>query len=229
MKEGAPRLSAPMSQRFDLPPLKSTLRWTSLSLWLCALLTLSAPCAIAEPIEPPPAEPAAAEPAAVEPAAAEPTAPAAKPLNWELSFGTTQLFEGWFGESELNLPVSSATLMLARALGERFHLWAIFNLPLVPSQEVQADGSARLTRSAPVFLFGGSVVLFTEKVSKKNRLSADLGLWGGKVLRRGGPYFPLSALRLKILKGEDTTLYLGLSASVGVDTLGLIYGVGHRF
>lgn len=33
---------------------------------------------------------------------------------WELSFGTTQLFEGWFGESELNLPVSSATLMLSR-------------------------------------------------------------------------------------------------------------------
>ena len=148
---------------------------------------------------------------------------------WELSFGTTQLFEGWFGESELNLPVSSATLMLSRQLGEYVNLWAIFNLPLVPSQEVQPDGSTRLTRSAPVFLAGASLILFNTKLSKSNRLSADLGLYGGKILRKDGPYFPLSALRLNILKGQDTTIYLGLSASVGVDTLGLVYGVGHRF
>lgn len=148
---------------------------------------------------------------------------------WELSFGTTQLFEGWFGESELNLPVSSATLMLSRQLGEHVNLWAIFNLPLVPSQEVQPDGSTRLTRSAPVFLAGASLILFNTKLSKSNRLSADLGLYGGKILRKAGPYFPLSALRFNILKGQDTTIYLGLSASVGVDTLGLVYGVGHRF
>ena len=152
-----------------------------------------------------------------------------RPFPWEVSFGTTQLFEGWFGKSELRLPVSSATLMLSRQFGNHINLWAIFNLPLVPSQEILRDGSSRLTRSAPVILFGPSLILFSVPISSTNRLSADLGLYGSKVLRAGGPWFPLSALRINLLKGADTTVYLGLSASTEINTLGLIYGVGHRF
>ena len=150
-------------------------------------------------------------------------------LPWEVSFGTTQLFENWFGQNDLNLPVSSATLMLAWAYHERLRAWVIFNLPLVPSQHLNSEGEARFSKNPPVVLLGLSAVLLNQKLRRQNRLEVDFGLYGGKVLEPNGLYFPVMAGRVSLIKKEDVSIYVGLSASVRVDTLGLIYGVGHRF
>jgi hypothetical protein len=150
-------------------------------------------------------------------------------LPWSISFGTTQLFENWFGESKLNLPVSSATLMLARYVSSSFKTWLIFNLPLVPSQRINADGQARFSPNPPVMIVGASYILMNIKLKRDNHLEAEVGIYGGRILDEGGLYFPLGAARLSVVKKDDVAVYLGLSASMRVDTLGLIYGVEHRF
>ena len=150
-------------------------------------------------------------------------------LPFEVSFGTTQLFENWFGQNELSLPVSSATLMLAWSFHERVRAWVIFNLPLVPSQHLNSEGEARFSKNPPVALLGLSALLFKQKLRRDNELEIDLGVYGGKVLEPDGLYFPVFASRVSLIKKEDVTIYVGLSASIRVDTLGLIYGVGHRF
>lgn len=150
-------------------------------------------------------------------------------LPWSVSFGTTQLFENWFGESRLNLPVSSATLMLARYISSSFKTWLIFNLPLVPSQRINADGQARFSPNPPVMIVGVSYILMSVKLKRNNHLEAEAGVYGGRVLDEGGLYFPLGAARLSVVKKDDVAVYLGLSASLRIDTLGLIYGVEHRF
>lgn len=150
-------------------------------------------------------------------------------LNWAVSFGTTQLFENWFGESNLNLPVSSATLMLARHIHKRIKTWVIFNLPLVPSQRINQQGQASFSPNPPVVLLGASVVFMDLKLKREKRLEGEFGIYGGKVLENQGLYFPLAAGRLALVKKDDVAIYLGLSASIRVDTLGLIYGVEHRF
>ena len=151
------------------------------------------------------------------------------PLNWAVSFGTTQLFENWFGQSKLNLPVSSATLMLARNIHQKVKTWLIFNLPLVPSQKIDDLGQASFDPNPPVILVGASVVLMSIELKRDKKLEGELGVYGGQVLENNGLYFPLAAGRLSLVKKEDLAIYLGLSASIRVDTLGLIYGVEHRF
>ena len=119
--------------------------------------------------------------------------------------------------------------MLARHIHKRIKTWVIFNLPLVPSQRINKQGQASFSPNPPVVLLGASVVFMDIKLKREKRLQGEFGIYGGKVLEEQGLYFPLAASRLALVKKDDVAIYLGLSASIRVDTLGLIYGVEHRF
>ncbi len=209
----------------SLLPAPSLLSSRASRLLCCALLCCALQRgALAAPSseDPPPPSPAGGEGCLKEPKPAEERL-------WELSFGTTQLFEGWFGEDELDLPVSSATVMLSRDITGWLNAWVIFNLPLVSAQVITKDGELKTSRSAPALLLGLSADLFEARVSRRDSFKLELGLYAGQVLREGGRAFPLAALRGVVLKGGDTTLYIGVSGSALLESVGLIYGVGHRF
>ncbi len=154
------------------------------------------------------------------------------PRLWEFSFGTSQLFSGQLVEDlsidqEL-LPTTSALFIGERLIARRWSLVGLFNLPLTPTRRV-VDGELRSEFAAPSLAFGATWTPLMWGFMDKSRFEIQLALVGGGVLKPGGDIFPLTAVRLRLLQDEGFALYLGAAFAFRVDTLALIYGVGHRF
>jgi hypothetical protein len=147
---------------------------------------------------------------------------------WEVSFGTNQLFEGWFRDSTGVLPTTSALIINEWLITDRISLGLAFNLPMVPSRKV-VDGKISESYSAPAVLIGPAVDLLRFSISKRAIFKTQFSLLIGSVIKDEMPIFPLGALRLKIETAEKSGVYIGVSASLAVDSIGLIYGVSHRF
>ena len=153
---------------------------------------------------------------------------------WEISFGSTQIFSGWYGEKESYLPTSSATLIASYEAIEDFALWGVFNLPLVPNQKVTEDGILVQTQTPPTAMFGLSYQpIEIEFDEGEYALGLDFGASVGVELIRRARVFPVGATRLKVIKKGGTTVYMGLTTSPynanGDLVFGLVYGVGTKF
>lgn len=147
---------------------------------------------------------------------------------WEVSFGTNQLFEGWFRDANGVLPTTSALIINEWLITDRISLGLAFNLPMVPSRKV-VDGKISESYSAPAILIGPAVDLLRFTVSKRAIFKTQVSLLMGSVIKKEMPIFPLAAFRLKIETAEKSGVYIGISASLAIDSIGLIYGVSHRF
>ena len=152
---------------------------------------------------------------------------------WEVSFGTTQMFSGWYDKDSSSLPASSATLIISREIFGNLSAWGIFNLPLVPNQEVTSSGNLVWTQTPPALMLGGSYQLVSYEFDKGRVLGLDFGASIGKAFVRDGKFFPVTAFRLKVVKDRDMTVFAGLSTSPysveGDLVWGLVYGVGTKF
>ena len=157
----------------------------------------------------------------------------AKVNPWEVSFGTTQMFSGWYSKEPSNLPTSSATLILSREIFGNLSVWGIFNLPLVPNQEVTSSGELIRTQTPPALMLGGSYQLISYEFDEGRVLGLDFGASVGRTFVRDGKFFPVTAFRLKVVKDRDMTVFAGLSTSPysveGDLVWGLVYGVGTKF
>ncbi len=148
---------------------------------------------------------------------------------WDVSFGTSQLFEGWFHKDTQGIiPTTSALLTNELFLTRKISLALAFNLPMVPSRRV-IDGKISESYSAPANLVGPAIDLFHLSVSKRATFKVQVSLLMGTVIKPELPIFPLSAFRLKIESDEKSGVYIGVSASLAVNSIGLIYGVLYRF
>lgn len=152
---------------------------------------------------------------------------------WEVSIGTTQLFSSWYSKESSPVPTASATLMISRGVFQDFAIWGVFNLPLAPNKVVTKDGVSELTMTPPTMMVGGSYELISYSFSESKRVGMDIGASLGKALASDWGFFPVGAGRVKLVKGEDTTLYVGVTTapynSKGDLIWGLIYGAGTRF
>ena len=152
---------------------------------------------------------------------------------WEVSFGNTLLFSGWYGERESYLPTSSTTIIASYKVYGDFALWSVFNLPLVPNQKLTEDGELVRTQTPPALMFGASYELIRLKFDDGRWIGIDTGLSIGRALVIESRFFPVSATRLKVIKNKDTTYYIGLTTSPsnadGDLVFGLVYGAGMRF
>lgn len=152
---------------------------------------------------------------------------------WEVSIGTTQLFSSWYSKESSPVPTASATLMISREVFQDFAIWGVFNLPLAPNKVVTKDGVSELTMTPPTMMIGGSYELISYSFSESKRVGMDIGASLGKALASDWGFFPVGAGRIKLVKGEDTTLYVGVTTAPynfrGDLIWGLIYGAGTRF
>ena len=153
--------------------------------------------------------------------------------NWEVSFGTTQMFIGWYKKGSHPVPTASATFILSRKVYESFALWAVFNLPLVPNKRVTDEGLLEETQTPPSFMLGASYELLSYEFTDKKSVGLDVGASVGHPITLEGQFFPVGAFRLKFLKDEDSSMYAGVTTSPynpeGDLVWGLIYGMGYRF
>lgn len=152
---------------------------------------------------------------------------------WEVSFGTTQMFVGWYEKGSSPVPTASATLILSRRVFEDFALWSVFNLPLAPNKRVTEEGLLVETQTPPTFMLGASYELMDYSISKTKSFGLDVGLSVGRPLTLEGQLFPVGAFRFKILTSQDSTMYAGVTTSPynpeGDLVWGIIYGAGTRF
>jgi hypothetical protein len=99
---------------------------------------------------------------------------------------------------------------------------------MVPSRRV-VDGKITESYSAPAVLIGPAIDIFSINIVKRAVVKAQASLLFGTILKKESPVFPLAAFRLKIESGEKSGVYLGVSASLTVNSIGLIYGVIYKF
>ena len=153
--------------------------------------------------------------------------------NWEVSFGTTQMFIGWNNKGASPVPTASTTLIISRTVFSDFALWGVVNLPLVPNKRITEDGVLEETQTPPTLMLGVSYEIAKFKIDDKKSLGIDTGVSIGRSLTKEGQLFPVGAFRLKIFTSEDTSIYAGATTSPynaeGDLVVGFIYGIGTRF
>lgn len=153
--------------------------------------------------------------------------------NWEVSFGTTQMFIGWYEKGSSPVPTASATIIFSRKIFKDFALWSVLNLPLAPNKRVTEEGLLVETQTPPTLMLGASYEVFKYEISETKSLGIDAGLSVGRSLTLDGDLFPVGAFRLKFLTSQDNTMYVGATTSPynaeGDVVWGIIYGAGTRF
>lgn len=152
---------------------------------------------------------------------------------WEISFGGTQMFSGWYSKEVSHLPTSSMTAIISHSIGENFAAWGVFNLPLVPNQTISEEGILVQNMTPPALMLGLSYQPFIFEFREKRELGFDIGASVGKEIALKGRVFPVGAARLKVVIDNSTTVYAGVTTSPynaeGDVLWGLIYGVGTKF
>lgn len=152
---------------------------------------------------------------------------------WEVSLGTTQMFFGWYGEESSQIPTSSATLILSRELIGGISAWGVFNLPLTPNRKWIKGEVFEETITPPSIMLGLSYETICYRYGKDKIIGLDTGLSIGRPLTLEGQIFPVGAFRFKLVKGNESTVYVGLTSSPynpnGDLVWGLIYGMGTKF
>jgi hypothetical protein len=154
----------------------------------------------------------------------------------EVTFGSSQLF---IHQSILNksgnvareiIPVTSALIMIEWLFLRRFSLLSLFNLPLVTEKTV-VDGQAREKFVAPSLATGLRFSAIRLDVFAHSKLEFQVAALVGFTL--GGtdaaPVFPMAAGRIHFSNQAGFALYLGTAFAFQKDTVGVFYGIGHRF
>lgn len=163
----------------------------------------------------------------------QPQTSKANPKPWEVSFGNTQVFSGWYNEDISYVPTSSSTLILSYKISDHFALWTIGNIPLSPNQEVTEDGIVVRNITLPTLMLGVSYEPIAIEIYEKTILGLDIGASIGRELTLDGRIFPIGASRIKVVVDNSNSAYLGLTTSPynadGDLIFGLVYGVGMRF
>jgi hypothetical protein len=153
--------------------------------------------------------------------------------NWEVSFGTTQMFIGWYEKGSSPVPTASATIIFSRKIFKDFALWSVLNLPLAPNKRVTEEGLLVETQTPPTLMLGASYEVFKYEISETKSLGIDAGISVGRSLTLEGKMFPVGAFRFKFLTSQDNTMYVGATTSPynaeGDVVWGVIYGAGTRF
>ena len=99
---------------------------------------------------------------------------------WEISFGGTQMFSGWYSKEVSHLPTSSMTAVLSYEILECITVWGIFNLPLVPNQKLTPEGLVIQNQTPPALMLGGSFQPILVEVKRIATLVSTSGPLSGK-------------------------------------------------
>jgi hypothetical protein len=154
----------------------------------------------------------------------------------EFSFGSSQLFIGFSDYEDLNkkekeiIPTHAALLLGEFFIWKKWRLLTFTNLPL-STQKFVVDGVIYEEKAAPVAGMGPVWAPWQLKTVHGVLFEPQISLLLGAAIKRDFDLVPapLSAARLHLSTPDGFTMYLGGSAVLGVHSLSLIYGVGHRF
>ena len=153
----------------------------------------------------------------------------------EVSFGQSLLFlkadpNVTGGATSGSLPMSSALFLGEWILNQHFAYLSAVTIPLT-TQQTLVNGQLYHEKSSPTLSFGGRWSMISISVTDDTHCEVQFAALFGRTFdeKLNGQYFPTIGSRLMLLKNDGFSLYAGTTWSFTLETLALIYGVGHRF
>ena len=129
-----------------------------------------------------------------------------------------------------SLPMSSALFLGEWLLNRDFAYLSAITIPLT-TQQTLVNGQLYHRKSSPTVSFGGRWSAFGFSASEETRCELQVAAMLGRTFNTdlSGRFFPTVGSRIIFLKNDGFSLYAGTTWSFTLETLALIYGVGHRF
>jgi hypothetical protein len=156
--------------------------------------------------------------------------------HFELSFGQSLLFIS--NSQQVNIRKEEAVVIPTNAIlffaeFRPQHNWRIpvfFNLATETKQFV-VNGQIISERASPTFGAGLTYRVFEYKIEPTSKIEFEAGPLLSVLVNKNNHLrlAPILAGRFRIMRGANFVMYAGLSYSLGINALGLLYGTGTIF
>ncbi len=154
----------------------------------------------------------------------------------ELSFGQSLLFIS--NSKQIDLRQQEALVVPTNAIlffaelrpHKTMRIPIFFNLATETKQFI-IDGQTLSERAAPTIGTGLTFKVFEFKIDSTSKIEFEAGLLTSVLFNKNNNLrvAPIIAGRLRIMRGDNFVMYAGLSYSLGINALGLLYGTGTIF
>lgn len=156
--------------------------------------------------------------------------------HFELSFGQSLLFisntklADIRNQASIIVPTNSFLFFVEFRPDKIAKIPVFFNLPTETKQYL-VNGQIINERASPTFGTGVVFRAFKLKIDDRSSLDFEVGPLASLIFdnRNNISLAPVVAGRFRIRRGENFVMYFGLSYSVGINALGLLYGTGTVF
>lgn len=156
--------------------------------------------------------------------------------HFEMSFGQSLLFVSNTrladirNQASIIVPTNSFLFFLEFRPEKIAKIPVFFNLP-TETRQYLVNGQIINERASPTFGTGLEFRVFQVKIDDRSSLDFELGPLVSIIFdnRNNVRVAPLVAGRFRVKRGENFVMYCGLSYSVGINALGLLYGTGTIF
>jgi hypothetical protein len=155
---------------------------------------------------------------------------------FELSFGQSLIFISNSKQIDIRnqqaivIP-TSAILFFAEFRPQRIVRIPVFiNIP-TESKQFLVNGVLINERASPTIGSGVTFKCFGINIDKKSKVELELGPLISFIFdtSKNVKIAPIIGSRIKITRGENFIMYFGVSYSLGINALGMLYGTGTNF
>ena len=155
---------------------------------------------------------------------------------FELSLGQTILFisdsklEEIKSKSAVSVPTNARLFFAEFRPVKRMKIPVFFNLPTQTKQFI-VDGNLVSERASPTFGTGLQFRIFKFRLGEKSAIELEMGPLASFLLNENNVlrFAPVGAGRFRFIKNEDFVIYFGSSYSLGINSLGVLFGIGYVF
>lgn len=156
--------------------------------------------------------------------------------NFELSFGQNLLFisssrQEDILEQESIVLATSSVLFFAELRPHKVMRIPVFLNIATESKQFIVDGEIVNEKASPTFGTGLVFKVAQFDIDKKSRIELEMGPLVSFIVDNTSKIrvAPILASRVKICRGENFVMYMGVNYSLGVKAFGVMYGTGTVF
>ncbi len=156
--------------------------------------------------------------------------------HFELSFGQSLLFisntklTDIRNQASIIVPTNSILFFAEFRPEKKVKIPVFINLPTETKQYI-VNGQIINEKASITFGTGFEFEVFHVKIDERSKLDFEIGPLASVIFdnRNNIRLAPIVAGRFRVKRGENFIMYFGLSYSVGINALGLLYGTGTVF
>jgi hypothetical protein len=156
--------------------------------------------------------------------------------HFELSFGQSLLFisntklADIRNQASIIVPTNSILFFAEFWPEKKVKIPVFINLPTETKQYI-VNGQIINEKASLTFGAGFEFEIFHIKIDERSKLDFEIGPLASVIFdnKNNITLAPIIAGRFRVKRGENFVMYFGLSYSVGINALGLLYGTGTVF